>query len=204
MIHRCREVAWLKNSGRRRTSAGSRPGRGSIGSCRRWTRRTAVETVSSRSIAVRAHHHISASRRVGGHVERCTDRAPHRLRPGHTLDGVDHRNEVRDVLVSRRAKVTADHVGLPAGRHLHRRTPLPLRRTTPTRARCHRATRSADWRRDAGAPAAASRRARSAGAAAACRRGGPGLSGGARQRRIARAVFGTTSGRLNGGAWALC
>lgn len=58
---------------------------------------------------------------MGVHVEGCTDRAPHGWRAAPTLGAVDRRDEVRDFLVSRRAKVTPDQVGLPAG--YNRRVP---------------------------------------------------------------------------------
>jgi transcriptional regulator with XRE-family HTH domain len=48
-------------------------------------------------------------------VERCTDRAPQRQLAARTLHLVDSRQEVRDFLVSRRAKVTPGQVGIPTG-----------------------------------------------------------------------------------------
>ena len=63
---------------------------------------------------------------MGVPVEGCTDRAPHRYRTAPTLGVVDRRDEVRDFLVSRRAQLTPDQVGLPAG---HNRRVPGLRRS---------------------------------------------------------------------------
>jgi transcriptional regulator with XRE-family HTH domain len=48
-------------------------------------------------------------------AERCTDRAPQGRCGPRSLDRVDNRVEVREFLVSRRAKVTPEQAGLPAG-----------------------------------------------------------------------------------------
>ena len=58
---------------------------------------------------------------VGVHIGRGTSRAPHRRPVGRTLSVVDRQTEVREFLVSRRAKLTPAQVGLPAGRN--RRVP---------------------------------------------------------------------------------
>jgi transcriptional regulator with XRE-family HTH domain len=57
--------------------------------------------------------------------ETCTSRARHTLRKSLTLEIVNGPNEVRDFLVSRRAKVTPEQAGLPAG---HNRRVPGLRR----------------------------------------------------------------------------
>ena len=50
-------------------------------------------------------------------MERCTGRVCLRVRPGVTVEGMDNRAEVRDFLLSRRAKLSPGEVGLPdAGR----------------------------------------------------------------------------------------
>jgi transcriptional regulator with XRE-family HTH domain len=54
-------------------------------------------------------------------VEGCTGRAPFVSAGGRSLVGVDHRDEVREFLTSRRAKLTPEQAGLPAG--LNRRVP---------------------------------------------------------------------------------
>ena len=64
--------------------------------------------------------------RWGVPAERCTDRAPHRRAAGRTVEAVDNRNEVREFLVSRRAKITPERASLLAG--TNRRVP-GLRRT---------------------------------------------------------------------------
>ena len=67
-------------------------------------------------------HHTGVSRRVGVPVETCTDRASHAAsRRRRTLDVVDNRTEVREFLVSRRAKITPEQAGLPGRRN--RRVP---------------------------------------------------------------------------------
>ena len=48
-------------------------------------------------------------------VQRCTGRAPQGHRNGPTLGDVDNRAEVREFLVSRRAKVTPEQAGLRSG-----------------------------------------------------------------------------------------
>jgi hypothetical protein len=53
--------------------------------------------------------------------ETCTGRAPHARPDGHTLNVVENSKDVREFLASRRAKVTPDQVGLPAG--MNRRVP---------------------------------------------------------------------------------
>ena len=47
--------------------------------------------------------------------EGCTGRAPHRRAARRTVEAVDNRTEVREFLVSRRAKITPEQAGLPAG-----------------------------------------------------------------------------------------
>jgi transcriptional regulator with XRE-family HTH domain len=58
--------------------------------------------------------------------EACTRREPHISAPGNSVEVMDNQAEVREFLVSRRAKVTPEAVGLPAGPN--RRVP-GLRRT---------------------------------------------------------------------------
>jgi transcriptional regulator with XRE-family HTH domain len=45
----------------------------------------------------------------------CTDRAPLGCGTGRTVSGVDNRAEVRDFLTTRRAKITPERAGIPAG-----------------------------------------------------------------------------------------
>lgn len=53
--------------------------------------------------------------REGVPVETCTDRAPLCGRGGRILPGMDERADVREFLMSRRAKLSPQEVGLPAG-----------------------------------------------------------------------------------------
>lgn len=48
-------------------------------------------------------------------AERCTDRTSHRRVGRRTVETVDNRTEVREFLVSRRARITPEQAGLPAG-----------------------------------------------------------------------------------------
>jgi hypothetical protein len=50
---------------------------------------------------------------VGVPDERCIDKASHRRRAGRTVVDVDNRAEVREFLVSRRAKITPQQAGMP-------------------------------------------------------------------------------------------
>jgi transcriptional regulator with XRE-family HTH domain len=52
--------------------------------------------------------------REGVSGERCTDRASQRPGPSRSVVGVDNRAEVREFLISRRAKLTPRQAGLPA------------------------------------------------------------------------------------------
>lgn len=54
-------------------------------------------------------------------VERCTRRAPLGVGAGRSVVGVDYRDEVREFLTSRRARLTPERAGLPAG--TNRRVP---------------------------------------------------------------------------------
>src|SRR6478736_4446268 len=59
-------------------------------------------------------------------VDGCTDRARHPPPSALTVGGVDNRNEVREFLVSRRAKITPEQAGLP---HAGQRRVPGLRRS---------------------------------------------------------------------------
>jgi len=64
----------------------------------------------------------SADRRgVKRTLEGGTGKAPFGDRARRSLDGVDHRDEVREFLISRRAKITPERAGLPPG--ANRRVP---------------------------------------------------------------------------------
>src|SRR4029453_9243745 len=49
----------------------------------------------------------------GVSIQTCTDRAPQAARTDRTVGDVDNRAEVREFLISRRAKLTPQEAGLP-------------------------------------------------------------------------------------------
>ena len=63
-------------------------------------------------------HHITVDTRGGGvTVKRCTDREPLGDAAAPTLSFMNNRDEVREFLMSRRAKVTPEEAGLPTGQN---------------------------------------------------------------------------------------
>jgi hypothetical protein len=52
-------------------------------------------------------------------TERCTDRASYPHGPDRSVLNVDNRPEVREFLISRRAKINPQQAGLPDGSHGH-------------------------------------------------------------------------------------
>lgn len=69
-----------------------------------------------------------------------TDWASHRRVRGRTVDAVDNRAEVREFLVSHRAKITPEQAGVPT--HGQRRVTLAAEPGSPT---AHALTLLATW-----------------------------------------------------------